>query len=115
MRPRRLLALLVATVILTAVPSSTAAQPGRWSTTALSTGRTDLVAASVGTSVIFAVGCKVACEHPRAWQVSDVADVYDSVSGQWTAGVLSEARARPAVVTVGDKLIYAGGSRSYQG
>src|SRR5688572_23989920 len=115
MHPRRLLALLIATLTLIAVPSSSQAQAGRWGTTALSTGRTDLVAASVGTRMLFIGGCWVACEHPRALQVSTVTDVYESVSGQRTAATLSEARARSALASVGEKVLIAGGSRSYQG
>ena len=110
-----LIAVLVASLILSTLPSAGAAQPTQWSTTALSTGRSEMVSASVGSKVLFAAGCKSGCHHPRAWSPSDVVDVYDSATGQWSASKLPDTRAKPAAVSVGGKALFAGGVKGFQG
>ena len=61
----------------------------------------------MGTKVLF-VGGEAGV---RLWG-SDAVDVYDSATEQWTAARLVELRAVGRVVTVGSRVLVAGGSRA---
>lgn len=70
-------------------------------TTVLSENRTNISATALGNKVFFAGG----------WtgQVSDVVDVYNIETEEWSVDYLSKARSHIAATTVGNKAIFAGG------
>jgi hypothetical protein len=75
MAPRWLAATLAAALMIGSSWSGTVASAaqapdppssnGQWTTATLSEGREDLVAATVGTKVLFISGCKDGCESPH--------------------------------------------------
>jgi hypothetical protein len=79
----------------------------RWSTARLSQARSGLVAASVGTRALFASGA-VDSGGPNA-RPSDVVDIYDAATGQWSTARLSQPRLSPAAAVVGTRVLFAGG------
>ncbi|MCP3915983.1 MAG: hypothetical protein GY711_10545 [bacterium] len=78
--------------------------PAAWSTATLSTARTQVAAASVGTLAIFAGG-------RNATAALGDADIYDSATDSWSVTALSQARIvdREATATTGTRAYFAGG------
>ncbi|MAG37658.1 MAG: hypothetical protein CL878_15595 [Dehalococcoidia bacterium] len=70
----------------------------------LSEARTNLVATTVGTTVLFAGGGDALFGSPSA-----VVDLYDGDTGRWSTATLTEARGLLAATTVGKKALFAGG------
>ena len=80
----------------------------QWSGLSLSTARSSLVAASVGTHVLFAGGRLGSSNNaPR----SDTVDILDVSTGEASVANLSEAREVEAVATVDTQVVFAGGDR----
>jgi hypothetical protein len=81
---------------------------GTWRGANLSQGRDSLTAAATDRFALFAGGwLRVG---PDEYAVSDVVDVYDSLSDQWLTDNLSVARRVPAATAVGNVILVAGGS-----
>jgi hypothetical protein len=70
----------------------------------LSQARSSVGAAAVGNKVLFAGGLATADV------ASDVVDIYDVKTGQWSIAHLSQPRFAATTVTVGDKVLVAGGT-----
>jgi len=93
----------------------------QWSTARLSTRQFLSAVATVGQKAVFA-GDECA---PRACVPgtgvdldlgpSDAVDIYDGATGEWATANLSEARRGIAVVTVGRRVLIAGGTRTNEG
>lgn len=79
-----------------------------FSSTTLSTTRSEIATASVGSKIIFAGGVK---NYNSSGEpiVSNVADIYDAATGTWSTATLSVARTGIAVAVVGNKAFFAGG------
>lgn len=73
-------------------------------TASLSQGRSSPVAATAGNKAIFAGG-KPASGSSR----SNVVDIYDVVTGEWSTATLSQARTALAAAAIGKKVFIAGG------
>lgn len=78
-----------------------------WSTAQLSAGRGWMAAANGNGKVFFAGGEDVFA--PSGDQTSNVVDIYDEITGQWTTENLSEGRVFLTAVRVGEKILFAGG------
>ena len=75
----------------------------QWSTAALSQGRYDLAAASVGNTVLFAGGFN------SSGLPSAAVNVCNAASGAWSTASLSQARGYLAAASVGNEMFFAGG------
>jgi len=64
----------------------------------------DGVVAAVGDKVLFAGGVNFDFQTP-----TDVVDIYDVITTQWTTAALSEPRSALASATIGSKVVFAGG------
>ena len=84
-------------------------QTGAWSVGKLSQARTEMTIATAGSLVLFAGGVLSGPPDVATSTYSDRIDVYDSVSGQWTTGQLSQPSLRPAVASVGTRVLFASG------
>ncbi|MDB5323571.1 MAG: kelch repeatcontaining protein [Phycisphaerales bacterium] len=82
------------------------ADTGHWSTAALSQARGGFAAATVGKLALFAGGGLT--DSNGAVVLSNVVDIYDGASGQWSTATLSQARSDMSAVTVGSKVVFAG-------
>ena len=71
----------------------------------LSMPRDHLAAAAAGTKVLFAGGWSFANND-----VTSRVDIYDTVSQTWSAAELTQARYDISVITVGNKIFFAGGT-----
>ena len=71
----------------------------------LSMPRDHLAAAAAGTKVLFAGGWSFANQD-----VTSRVDIYDTVSQTWSTAELTQARYDISVVTVGNKIFFAGGT-----
>lgn len=76
---------------------------GQWTTSVLSVGRSDLVCTRMG-SVLFFVGGYVATSVE-----SSAIDLYDTMVSRWNTMQLPERLSRLSVLSIGSKLICAGG------
>jgi hypothetical protein len=74
----------------------------------LSQPRKDLSAWSVGTKAVFAGG--IFGNGDFTQRGSDVVDVYDTATGQWSTTTLSQGRQFMATVVLGNEAIIAGGN-----
>ena len=103
------------------------AATGRWSTGRLSQPSQGPAVASVGTRVLFAsgfVGTDPAVPPPSRGPgtdppivalYSDAVDIYDSQTGHWSRTTLGRGRGHIIAATVGDRVLFAGGSISHGG
>ena len=87
------------------------AYTGEWSTAALSQARGQLAATSVGPLAFFGGG---EIDIPGAGGTtavssSNVVDIYNSSTNQWSTNALSQARSDLAATSVGNLAIFAGG------
>lgn len=80
-------------------------QPGRAS---LSVARADMTVAAAGNKIVFAGGLIGAGNY----DITDVVDIYDAATDQWTTARLSEKRRLMKAITVGTKIFFAGGNKS---
>jgi hypothetical protein len=79
----------------------------RWSTARLSEPRTAVTAVTVGSKALFAGGLRRA--NPFADDAaSDVIDIYDDRTGQWSTAKLSAGRVVGAALAVGTKALFIG-------
>src|SRR5205823_1567599 len=86
------------------------ASTGQWSTAALSQGRRQLAATSVGNVALFAGGLASATVGRRTSNVpSDAVDLYDASSGRWSTATLSQPRYLSTAATAGHFALFAGG------
>jgi len=78
-----------------------------WSTASLSVARQGITAATVGTQVLLAGGLG----RPELGRTapSDVVDVYDQATGEWSTAALSVPRYGMGSATVGGRVLFAGG------
>lgn len=79
-----------------------------FSSATLSTTRSEIATASIGSKIIFAGGVKNYNSFGEPI-VSNVADIYDAATGTWSTATLSVARTGIAVAVVGNKAFFAGG------
>ncbi|MCP3919045.1 MAG: hypothetical protein GY711_26165 [bacterium] len=84
------------------------AATGTWRTDTLSQARGDLAGTSVGQYAIFAGG-RESTGGPFNANLSDVVDIYDSSTGQWTTSTLSHPRNDLAAASAGGRAFFAGG------
>lgn len=99
------LKILVISVLLIVVPwcsGSLFASELAHTTATLSEPRYWISATTVDNKAIFAGGSGN----------SDVVDIYDANTGQWSTATLSQGRMKPVAVTAGNKALFAGGKRS---
>ncbi len=75
----------------------------QWSIANLSSTRSSLAAASVGSKAIFAGGIGFTTILPA------VCDFYQDTSNSWTAGSISKGRTVLAAAVAGNKILFAGG------
>ena len=78
-----------------------------WSTAELSAPRWNIATVTAGTKVFFAGG--VYYDDGDNGISTNVVDVYDAATNQWTTTQLSDARHGIAAATIGDKVFFAGG------
>ena len=85
----------------------------QWSTTAVPEGRISSPKAAVGTKAIFVGSPQVGTLEgiPVVDPSVVVADVYDTGTGQWSSHSFSPPRDNFAVAKVGNRVLFAGGSR----
>ncbi len=76
-------------------------------TARLSKGRTNISVGVNGNKVVFAGGWSYDFNYNRP--ESNVADIYDAVSGTWTKALLSQKRQSMDVASVGNKIVFFGG------
>jgi len=92
---------------------------GQWSTAVLGQARQGLCATSVGNCAIFAGGAYWGAYGPGVAQFgSNQVDIFNSTTGQWSTGCLSQARCGVAAASVSSYAIFAGGEvldPSFQG
>ncbi|HUY31344.1 MAG TPA: hypothetical protein VMV69_01080 [Pirellulales bacterium] len=81
----------------------------RWSTAALSQARSYLEATAVGTDAIFAGGYTLPTNPMEDVNTSNVVDIYDASTNQWSTAALSQARFGLEAATVGNQAMFAGG------
>lgn len=79
-----------------------------WTVDYLSVGRQSLAATSNMNKVFFAGG--LAGDYVRSVKSSDVVDIYDTKAGTWSVEHLSQARYDIAAASVGNKVLFAGGT-----
>lgn len=84
---------------------------GTWTTAQLSQPRNQLAATSHGTKAYISGGLLFPSSGATGPVYSDVVDIYDTVSKQWSVMTMPKPRAGHSSVTVGDRIIFAGGSR----
>ena len=84
------------------------AETGVWSTDELSVPRFGAASASIGDLIMFAGGSSLDGAVGTE-VVSDVIDIYNVKTKQWNTAKLSIPRLFAAGVTVGDKVLFAGG------
>ncbi len=81
-----------------------------WSTAELSQGREYFAAATLGDKVLFAGGRTWQTSGGYStWAASNVVDIYDNSTGEWTTAALSEARSDLSATAVDGKIYFAGG------
>jgi hypothetical protein len=78
-----------------------------WSTAELSAPRWNIATVTAGTKVFFAGG--VYYDDGDNGISTDVVDIYDASTNQWSTAQLSDARHSIAAATIGDKVFFAGG------
>jgi hypothetical protein len=98
---------LIATLLVGALAFRTdgmtaLSQADHWSTTSLSEPRANILTATIGDVAIFAGGTTQGAP-------SNAVDIYDRATRQWTTATLSVGRTSPGTVTVGTKILVAGG------
>ena len=76
------------------------ASTNTWSVDSLSSARSGVAGAAVGSKIFFAGG---------GWPLSNVVDVYDLATNSWSASALSEARERMSGVAASNRIYFAGG------
>jgi len=81
---------------------------GKWFTGSLSQARSGIAAASVGDLALFAGG--QGDEKDGVTQYSSVVDIYNTKTGRWSTATLSQARTGIDALTVGNTVLFAGGS-----
>lgn len=81
---------------------------GLWSTEELSEPRFGVASASIGNLVMFAGGVNWTGESGSE-KFTDVIDIYNVETKEWTKSKLSIPRLFAAAVTIDDKIIFAGG------
>ena len=82
------------------------ASTGQWSTASLSQARYGLAATTVGNEVFFAGGDTVS--GPTGSGPTNVVDIYNTVTGQWSTTTLNEVGAWLGATTVGPMAIFSG-------
>jgi N-acetylneuraminic acid mutarotase len=82
-----------------------------WTTGRLSRPRNQLAATSHGTKAYISGGMISPSSGATGPIFSDTIDVYDAVSKQWSVLTMPRARAAHSSVTIGDKILFAGGTR----
>jgi len=80
----------------------------QWTVKQLSVDRFDMAAVSYGSKVLFAGGCGFPQFPNITWY--DIVDIYDTLTGQWSAAYLSQPREGMAATVVNDLAIFAGGN-----
>ena len=83
------------------------AKTGRWSLARLSEARSGMAVAVVGDKVLFAGGGY--SDRSGIGRNSNVVDIFNSQTWQWSTATLSQARS-PVAATVGDVAIFTGGN-----
>ena len=81
---------------------------GRWSTANLSKARAYFVTASAGHLAFFAGG--VTDPLQSSTTLSDIVDIYDAKTRHWSTAHLSVARFNIFAISVGSKVLFAGGN-----
>jgi hypothetical protein len=84
-----------------------------WSTAELSEARINPAAASAGNKIYFGGGAPL--DGGIQATASGRVDVYDGATGTWSTTELSEARTSLAAASIGNKIMFAGGSGSNTG
>ena len=84
------------------------ASTGQWSTAQLSQARDGMAAVSVGDKAIFAGGYYFR-HHGNVICDSDAVDIFHGRTGRWSTVQLSGPRPAVSVITVGTKVLFAGG------
>jgi hypothetical protein len=82
---------------------------------ALTAGRYEMAAASLGNKAFFAGGLSLRHDQVSLTDVQtfyDAVDIYDAATGQWTSAALSQPRAYLAAAAAGSKVVFAGGYTS---
>lgn len=83
----------------------------QWTTSTLSMGRTGHAAVGTNNSAFFAGGISdVNVFNLANSTVTDRVDIYNTNTGQWTTAQLSQARAYLVGISVGDKVLFGGGT-----
>jgi hypothetical protein len=77
----------------------------------LSVARINFATVSAGGSVFFAGGCTVVPTCPL--NVTNLVEIYNTNTNQWSNATLSVARANLAAATAGDFVLFAGGEYRY--
>lgn len=81
-----------------------------WSTAHLSVARADVCAVVVGSKVLFAGGYTPTLNaDPELGEVSNVVDIYDLKTGQWSTSTLPQPRSGLSAAVVGDTVVFSGG------
>lgn len=88
-------------------------QSDRWSVRRLPAGNLAPAVAVAGTTVLFAGG-RVPVDGPD-WMASDAVDLYDSVTGVWSAAKLARPRGNLGAGSIGTRAIFAGGGAGRMG
>jgi len=84
---------------------------GNWTTATLSYARASLAAATVGDVALFAGGGFF--NKSSSGPISNMVDIFNVSSGQWSTATLSSARSQISAVSVGGIMaVFAGGSTS---
>lgn len=86
-----------------------------WSVAQLSQPRSGLVATSNGTQAIFAGGYYYDPSEGCNFCLSDVVDIYDSVSNSWSSASLSQARGNLAAASAPPFSVFVGGDHLNDG
>ena len=82
-----------------------------WSTAQLSVGRFLMAAISFGNKIYFAGG--VISNTNYNYTLSSRIDIYDVTSNTWSIAELSEPRSDMSVATIGNKIMFAGGTKLF--
>ena len=78
-----------------------------WTTAELSEARFDIAATANGNKVLFAGGYYYG--SPLLFPTSNRVDIYDASTNSWSISALSEPRSNIKAVSVGNKMLFAGG------
>lgn len=91
------------------------AASGQWSTANLSLARADMAAGSVDGLALFGGGFTGYGDFGSHGAPTDVVDIYDSATGSWSATTMPLAAGFQSAVTVGHRVVFAGGTQADSG